>query len=51
VPAVTVDAESARGVSNVVRFVGGTVIGGAVGERYMVLEESGDLIAIYTRLG
>jgi tRNA pseudouridine55 synthase len=50
-PAVTVDPETARGVSNGVRFVGGPVIAGPEGEPYMVLDESGDLLAIYTRLG
>jgi tRNA pseudouridine55 synthase len=50
-PAVTVDPETARGVRNGVRFVGGPVMAGPEGEPYMILDESGDLLAVYTRLG
>jgi len=50
-PAVTVDEETARGVRNGVRFVGGPILGGPEGEPYAVLDEGGDLLAVYKRLG
>lgn len=50
-PQVTVDAETARGVRNGMRFVGGPIVSGPVDEPYSVLDEEGQLIAVYTRVG
>ena len=50
-PGVTVDAETARGVRNGMRFVGGPIVSGPQDEPYSVLTEDGELIAIYTRVG
>jgi len=50
-PAVTVDDETAKGVRNGVRFVGGPIIDGPEGEPYSVLDERGDLLAVYKRVG
>lgn len=50
-PAVIVDPETARGVRNGVRFVGGPIVNGPEGEPFSVLDEQGELLAVYTRLG
>lgn len=50
-PAVTVDEETARGVRNGVRFVGGPMVDGPEDEPFSVLDEAGDLLAVYTRVG
>lgn len=49
--AVTVDPENAQGVRNGVRFVGGPILEGPEGEPYGVLDESGELLAVYRRVG
>lgn len=50
-PDVTVDQETARGVRNGMRFVGGPIISGPEGLPYSVLTEDGELIAVYSRVG
>lgn len=50
-PAVVVDDETARGVQNGMRFLGGPIVSGPEGEPYTVLSEAGDLIAVYSRVG
>jgi tRNA pseudouridine55 synthase len=50
-PAVTVDAETALGVRNGVRFVGGPILGGPEEGPYGVLDEAGSLLAVYRRVG
>lgn len=50
-PMVTVDSETARGVRNGVRFVGGSILEGPNVEPYGVLDESGELLAVYRRVG
>jgi tRNA pseudouridine55 synthase len=49
-PSVIVDDETAKGVRNGVRFVGGPITKGPVGEPYSVLAEDGELLAVYTRV-
>lgn len=49
--AVTVDAETAAGVRNGMRFVGGPLLSGPEEEPFSVLSEQGDLLAVYTRVG
>jgi tRNA pseudouridine55 synthase len=46
---VMVDNETAQGVRNGVRYLGGPIMSGPVGEPYSVLSEDGELIAVYTR--
>ncbi|MFZ0012745.1 MAG: tRNA pseudouridine(55) synthase TruB [Acidimicrobiia bacterium] len=48
---VTVDAETARGVRNGVRFVAGPILDGPPEEPYGVLDPEDDLIAVYRRVG
>lgn len=48
---VVVDDETARGVRNGMRYLGGPITLGPVGEPYSVLSRSGELIAVYTRDG
>jgi tRNA pseudouridine55 synthase len=48
---VTVDDTTVQGVRNGVRFVGGPVVSGPEGEPYRILDELGELIAIYRRSG
>lgn len=50
-PTVTVDDETARGVRNGMRFVGGPIVSGPVGEPYSVVDEDGELLAVYARVG
>lgn len=50
-PEVIVDAETARGVRNGMRFVGGPIVSGPEHRPYTVLTEDGELIAVYTREG
>jgi tRNA pseudouridine55 synthase len=50
-PSVVVDEETAQGVRNGMRYLGGPVVSGPVGVPYSVLSESGDLLAVYTRTG
>lgn len=50
-PSVEVDEETARGVSNGMRFVGGPMVEGPADEPYAVLTGDGELIAVYTRVG
>ena len=49
--AVTVDAETARGVENGTRFVGGPVLEGPADAPYAVLDPAGNLLAVYRRVG
>ena len=48
---VEVDAETANGVRNGVRFVGGPIIEGPTDDPYGVLDPEGNLIAVYRRVG
>lgn len=50
-PMVTVDEETARGVRNGVRFVGGPLVTGPADEPYGVLDVEGRLLAVYRRVG
>jgi tRNA pseudouridine55 synthase len=50
-PAVVVDEETARGVRNGMRYVGGPIMSGPLAEPYSVLSEDGELIAVYMRNG
>jgi tRNA pseudouridine55 synthase len=50
-PAVTVGPETAEGVSHGMRFVGGEMLDGPEGVALRVLDESGDLLAVYRREG
>lgn len=50
-PSVVVDEETAQGVRNGMRYLGGPIMSGPVGQPYSVLSESGDLLAVYTRTG
>jgi tRNA pseudouridine55 synthase len=50
-PTVVVDDETARGVRNGMRFVGGPIVSGPRDEPYSVLTEDGELLAVYTRAG
>lgn len=50
-PSVVVDEETAQGVRNGMRYLGGPVVSGPIGEPYSVLSEAGDLLAVYTRTG
>jgi tRNA pseudouridine55 synthase len=49
--AVTVDEETAKGVQHGMRFLGGDIIDAPKGVPYRVLDETGDLIAVYRRDG
>lgn len=49
--AVTVDAETAQGVRNGVRFVGGPLLEAPGEDPYLVLGPDGDLLAVYLREG
>jgi tRNA pseudouridine55 synthase len=49
--AVTVDAETAQAARNGMRFVGGPAVTGPEDEPYALLDEGGDLIAVYRRSG
>jgi len=48
---VTVDEETAQGVRNGMRFLGGPIMTGPEDEPYAVLSGDGELIAVYTRVG
>jgi tRNA pseudouridine55 synthase len=48
---IEVDAETARAVQHGVRFVGGELMSLPEGEPVKVLDESGGLLAVYTRAG
>jgi len=50
-PAITVGAETARGVCHGMRFVGGEMVDAPENAPVRVLDESGDLIAVYRREG
>jgi tRNA pseudouridine55 synthase len=50
-PAITVSAETAKGVCHGIRFVGGEMIEAPENEAVRVLDQSGDLIAVYRREG
>jgi tRNA pseudouridine55 synthase len=50
-PAVSVDAETARAVSHGMRFLGEIMGETPEGEPFRVLDPRGSLIAVYTRLG
>ncbi len=50
-PAITVGPETAQGVVNGVRFVGGEMTEAPEDEAVRVLDETGELIAVYRRLG
>jgi tRNA pseudouridine55 synthase len=46
---VVVDDETAQGVRNGMRYLGGAIMSGPLGKPYSVLSEDGELIAVYTR--
>ncbi len=48
---VTVDDETAAGVRNGMRFVGGPLVSGPEGEPFAVKDEEGELLAVYSRVG
>ena len=48
---IEVDDETARAVRHGVRFVGGELVSLPEGEPVRVLDEAGDLLAVYTRAG
>lgn len=48
---VTVDDETAAGVRNGMRFVGGPLLSGPEGEPFSVKNEEGELLAVYSRVG
>ncbi|MGD2101079.1 MAG: tRNA pseudouridine(55) synthase TruB [Acidimicrobiia bacterium] len=48
---LSVDQETATAVRNGMRFVGGPMVAGPIGEPYGVLDDSGSLIAVYRRVG
>jgi tRNA pseudouridine55 synthase len=50
-PSVVVDDETAQGVRNGVRFVGGPIMTGPPDEAFSVLSQDGDLLAVYARAG
>jgi len=50
-PAITVSEETARGVFNGMRFVGGEMVSAPENTAVRVLDSSGDLIAVYRRVG
>lgn len=50
-PAVTVSEETARGVGHGMRFVGGELAAAPEDSAVRVLDQSGDLIAVYRRQG
>ncbi|MGH8872325.1 MAG: tRNA pseudouridine(55) synthase TruB [Acidimicrobiia bacterium] len=50
-PAITVGEETARCVSNGMRFVGGEMVAGPDNSTIRVLDQSGELIAVYRREG
>lgn len=50
-PAITVSAETARGVCHGMRFVGGEMVEAPENSAVRVLDQAGDLIAVYRREG
>lgn len=48
---VTVDDETASGVRNGVRFVGGPLLAGPAGLPYGVVDTNGELLAVYRKVG
>lgn len=50
-PAVTVDSETSNGVRHGMKFLGGQTTSGPEGEPFRVLDETGTLIAVYSRDG
>ena len=50
-PSITVNAETARGVCHGMRFVGGEMVEAPENAAVRVLDESGELIAVYRREG
>lgn len=50
-PAITVSEETARGVFNGMRFVGGEMVSAPENTAIRVLDSCGDLIAVYRRVG
>ena len=50
-PAITVDEETAKGVGHGMRFVGGEMVAAPEDTSVRVLDQSGDLIAVYRRHG
>lgn len=46
-PAVVVDSDTAGGVSHGVQFVGGEMTGAPVGGPFRVIDDAGDLLAVY----
>jgi tRNA pseudouridine55 synthase len=50
-PQVVVDADTASGVRNGVRFVGGPILSGPEDGPYGVIGPEGDLLAVYHRVG
>lgn len=50
-PMVTVGDETARGVCHGMRFLGGDITEGPAEQPYRVVDESGSLLAVYTRVG
>jgi tRNA pseudouridine55 synthase len=50
-PSITVSEETARGVSHGMRFVGGEMVEAPDNSNVRILDESGELIAVYRRVG
>lgn len=50
-PSVTVGDETARGVSHGMRFVGGDITHAPADEVFRVIDESGSLLAVYSKVG
>jgi tRNA pseudouridine55 synthase len=50
-PSVTVGPDTAEGVSHGMRFVGGEMLGAPEGVALRILDEDGDLLAVYRREG
>lgn len=48
---VTVGEETAEGVTHGIRFVGGDITEGPIGEPYLVLDRDGALLAVYSKVG
>lgn len=50
-PLVAVGDETAKGVGHGMRFVGGDITDGPVGQPYRVVDEGGKLLAVYSNVG
>lgn len=50
-PVVSVGDETAKGVCHGMRFVGGEITGGPTDQPYRVVDEKGELLAVYSKVG